>query len=107
MTYEYLCPVHGELTIEHRMSESRKGRSCTRDVARRPGKKIKRICGAPLKPLISSDTHHRDHPAIFRGGGWEYKEQAQYREYHVRSDPKTDPFGHQAAKERRQRNPFS
>jgi hypothetical protein len=86
--YLYDCRVHGELEIEHRITEDRKARACPKG------------CGETLKPLISSGGAHKDHPAVFRGGGWEFKDQPQYKEYHV-TTTRDDPLGTRAAKERR------
>jgi hypothetical protein len=62
----------------------------------------KRRCGKRLKPLISKSAgHNRQLPGVFKGDGWAFKDSKQYREYTVEADHKKDPFGMQAAKDRR------
>jgi hypothetical protein len=103
LTYEYECSKHGVVEIKHSIKDDRKRQECPRGVrvykATPPGWSDSR-CRLPLKPLISSGGAHKDHPAVFRGGGWEFKDQPQYKEYHV-TTTRDDPLGTRAAKERR------
>lgn len=75
MTYLYECPVHGEMELEHRITEDRKEQFCLLAVA--TNDLGFDVCGESLKPLIGRhDTYRGDvRPAVFRGNHWHFKTQ--------------------------------
>lgn len=94
MRYEYECPVHGEVELDHPMTADRKGQRCPRTVMVRvrseeelrtgvdtpgPAPHVHGTCNEPLKPLISARPELRDMPANFVGRGWTRREGDSYR----------------------------
>jgi hypothetical protein len=83
VTYLYLCPIHGELELEHRITADRAAQRCPELIkvkARGRGCDRTTTCGKPLKPLIALGAHSRDLPAVFKGRDWPRKQSMQYRD---------------------------
>ena len=72
MRYEYLCDEHGELELDHRITEDRKNQFCPKIVLWDDDGYDMEACGHLLKPLISHNSAINSAvPAVFKGDIWE------------------------------------
>lgn len=95
MKYAYQCARHGEVELDHRITEDRKKQYCPRLVRSKAGKGKTLPCGAHLKPLIVMGTHNRDWPAVFKGYHWPRQESLQYRNIGCNEKgPNGEPYRH-------------
>lgn len=71
MKYEYECPEHGEVELDHKITENRKLQYCPKRAQWDTTRPLE-VCGKHLKPLISQNSAITSgQPAVFKGEIWE------------------------------------